>query len=243
MLSPSSFNFAAVLLGLASVRTALASPSPAPAPVNEFATDGGIVVTHKAADYFPHAIGDLSAWDVSARFTGYNSSMESWLTSIDPHSAASDEAKAQALMSVAFAKPYDPTDGDMAADVQALLDTVAGKTTSTAVDRRDSTFTVSLSHIVVWHTCAAFFSCVSGTTCSFNLAIGSAPRSQCQNQGGQNCCISWSTYNVQAGFFSTTWTTCNQEVNDDGDSSASCEGKSTTQGGDVCLSNRATGCT
>ncbi|KAJ7893559.1 hypothetical protein B0H13DRAFT_2339595 [Mycena leptocephala] len=131
----------------------------------------------------------------------------------------------------------------MVNDMQALLDTVAGETTSTAVDKRDSQFIVSTSHIVVWHTCAAFFSCVSGATCSFNLQIGQAPRSQCQNQGGQNCCISWSTYNVQAGFFSTTWTTCNQEVNDDGDSSASCEGKSSTQGGDVCLSNRATGCT
>ncbi|KAJ7210099.1 hypothetical protein GGX14DRAFT_451436 [Mycena pura] len=237
----SSFNFAAVILGLASVQIALASP--APAPVNEFATDGGIVVTHNAADYFPHAVGDLSAWDISTRFTGYNSTMESWLTSIDPHSGATDEDKAKALMSVAYAKPYDPADRDMASDVQALLDTVAGKTTSTAVDRRDSSFTVSTSHIVVWHTCAAFFSCVSGTTCSFNLQIGSAPRSQCQSQGGQNCCISWSTYNVQVGFFSTTWTACNQEVTDDGDNSASCEGKSTTQGGDVCLSNRATGCT
>ncbi|KAJ7642436.1 hypothetical protein DFH06DRAFT_1214742 [Mycena polygramma] len=239
----SSFNFAAVIVGLASVRIALATPAPALAPVNEFATDGGIIVTHNATDYFPHAVGDLSAWDISTRFTGYNSTMESWLTSIDPHSAATDEDKAKALISVAFAKPYDPANTDMASDVQALLDTVAGKATSMAVDRRDSSFTVSFSNIVVWHTCAAFFSCVSGTTCSFNLQIGSAPRSQCQNQGGQNCCISWSTYNVQVGFFSTTWTACNQEVVAEGDTSASCEGRSDTQGGDVCLSNRATGCT
>ncbi|KAJ7028637.1 hypothetical protein C8F04DRAFT_1118758 [Mycena alexandri] len=237
----SSFNFAAVTLGLASVGIAFATP--APAPVNEFATDGGIIVTHKAADYFPQAVGDLSPWDISTRFTGYNSTMESWLTSLDPHSGATAEDKAQTLISVAFAKPFDHNNKDMASDVQALLDTVAGKTPSTAVDKRDSTFTVSTSHIVLWHTCAAFFACVSGTACSFSLQPGSAPRSQCQSQGGQNCCISWSTYSVQAGFFSTTWTTCNQEVNDDGDSSASCEGKSTTQGGDVCLSNRASGCT
>jgi hypothetical protein len=237
----SSFNFAAVILGLASVKIAFASPSPA--PVNEFATDGGIVITHKAADYFPHVVGDLSPWDISTRFTGYNSTMESWLTSLDPHSGATDEDKAKTLMSVAFAKPFDPSDKDMVDDMQALLDTVAGRTTSRAVAERDSQFVVSASHVVLWHACAAFFSCVSGTTCSFNLQIGQAPRSQCQSQGGQNCCISWSTYNVQAGFFSTTWTTCNQEVSDDGDSSASCEGKSSTQGGDVCLSNRATGCT
>jgi len=240
----SSFNFAAVILGLASVRIALASP--APAPVNQFSTDGGIVVTHKATDYFQNAVGDLSPWDISTRFTGYNASMESWLTSIDPHSAATDEDKAKALMSVAYAKAYDPTDRDMASDVQALLGAVAGKTTSTAVaigDKRDSSFIVSHSHIIVWHACAAFFSCVSGATCTFNLQTGKAPRSQCESQGGQNCCISWSTYNVQAGFFSTTWTTCNQEVTAEGDTSASCEGKSNTQGGDVCLSNRATGCT
>ncbi|KAJ7214271.1 hypothetical protein C8J57DRAFT_1115330 [Mycena rebaudengoi] len=172
-----------------------------------------------------------------------SSARESWLASLEPHSGATDEDKAKTLMSVAFAKPFDPSDKDMVNDMQALLDTVAGKTTSTAVDKRDSQFIVSASDVVLWHACAAFFSCVSGTTCSFNLQIGQAPHSQFQNQGGQNCCISWSTYKVQAGFFSTTWTTCNQEVNYDGDSSASCEGKSSTQGGDVCLSNRATGCT
>ncbi|KAJ7730418.1 hypothetical protein B0H16DRAFT_1773862 [Mycena metata] len=200
----SSFNFGAVILGLASVRIAFTSPSPA--PVNEFATDGGIVVTHNAADYFPHAVSDLSPWDISARFTGYNSTMESWLTSLDPHSGATDEDKAKTLISVAFAKPFNPNDKDMANDVQTLLDAVAGKTTSTlaVVDKRDLTATVSSSHVVVWSACTAFFSCVSGTTCSFNLAIGSAPRSQCQSQGGQNCCISWSTYSVQAGLFSTT---------------------------------------
>ncbi|KAF8212924.1 hypothetical protein K438DRAFT_1416830, partial [Mycena galopus ATCC 62051] len=196
------------------------------------ATDGGIVVTHKAADYFPHAVGDLSAWEISTRFTGYNSTMESWLASLNPHSGATDQDKAKTLMSVAFAKPFDPSDKDMVNDMQGLLDTVAGKTTSTAVDKRNSQFVVSASHIVLWHACAAFFSCVSGATCSFNLQIGQAPRSQCQSQGGQNCCISWSTYNVQAGFFSTTWNTCNQEVSDDGDTSASCEGKSSAQGGD-----------
>ncbi|KAJ7676742.1 hypothetical protein DFH06DRAFT_1428467 [Mycena polygramma] len=222
----SSFHFAAVIIGLASARIALASPSPAltHVPVNEFATDGGIVVSHKAADYFPHAVGDLRAWDISTRFTGYNSTMESWLTSIDPHSAATDEDKAIALTSVAFAKPYDPTDVDMARDVQALK-------------------IFSTRNPVRWSVCAAFFSCISGTTCTLAIQIGSAPRSQCQSQGGQNCCISWSTYNVRAGFFSTTWTSCNQEVTDDGYTSASCEGRSTSQGGDVCLSNRATGCT
>src|SRR4051812_22350150 len=96
-----------------------------------------------------------------------------------PHSGATDEDKAKTLMSVAFAKPFDPSDKDMVDDMQALLDTVAGRTTSRAVAERDSQFVVSASHVVLWHACAAFFSCVSGTTCSFNLQIGQAPRSQC----------------------------------------------------------------
>ncbi|KAJ7859835.1 hypothetical protein B0H14DRAFT_2577000 [Mycena olivaceomarginata] len=225
----SSFNFAGVILGLASVRIAFASPSPA--PVNEFATDGGIVITRKAADYFPHVVGDLSPWDISTRFTGYNSTMESWLTSLDPHSGATDEDKAKTLMSVAFAKPFDPSDKDMVDDMQALLDTVAGRTTSTAVAERDAQFIVSASHVVLWHACAAFFSLAKHRAASARA------------RAARTACISWSTYNVQAGFFSTTWTACDQEVSDDGDSSASCEGKSSTQGGDVCLSNRATGCT
>ncbi|KAJ7252192.1 hypothetical protein C8J57DRAFT_1665008 [Mycena rebaudengoi] len=153
--------------------------------------------------------------------------MESWLTSLEPHSGATDEDKAKTLMSVAFAKPFDPSDKDVVNDTQALLDTVAGKTPA----QRSISATRNSSSLPAM------------SFCGTHALHSSPPRSQCQNQGGQNCCISWSTYKVQAGFFSTTWTTCNQEVNYDGDSSASCEGKSSTQGGDVCLSNRATGCT
>ncbi|KAJ5799813.1 uncharacterized protein N7518_001881 [Penicillium psychrosexuale] len=76
---------------------------------------------------------------------------EAWLTSLDPHSANSDEEKARILTEAAYAKKF-----------------------------------------------------------------------------------SWSTYNVRAGFFSTTWTACNQEVQAEHKTSASCEGFGTSdQGGDV----------
>ncbi|PHH93305.1 hypothetical protein CDD83_8004 [Cordyceps sp. RAO-2017] len=202
----------------------------------------GFIVTHNAVDYFPHAKGDLSHWDVSVRYTGYNSSMESWLTGLDPGSGASDEDRARLLLAASYAKPFDHADADMDADHRALLDAVAGRQ-SDALEKRNSHYIVSKAHVVVWHACSAFFSCVSGTTCSFNIDVGKAPRSRCQSQGGQNCCISWSTYKVQVGFFTRTWTNCNSEINNEHLSSASCEGKGDHTGGDVCLSNRASGCT
>ena len=215
-------------------------------PRAEFRADGGFIVSHQASDYFPHALGDTSPWDLAVRFTGYNASMESWLTGLDPGSGATDEDKAKILISAAYARPFDDANADMAADKEALLAAVGGKSPpdlSQRMERRNSQYIVSLSHVVVWHACAAFFSCVSGATCSFSIDVGKAPRSQCESQGGQNCCISWSTYKVQAGFFSRTWTECDAEVGNEHLQSASCEGKGDNTGGDVCLSNRATGCT
>ena len=225
---------AGLLLGLSQIPSSLAQP-----------VNGSFIITHIASDYFPNAKGDLSLFDVDVQFTGFNGSTKSWLTSLDPASGSSDEEKAELITAAAYAKPFNAHDPDMVEDVNALLAAVAGNTT-TAVQKRTGTslFKVASAHAVVWHTCSAFFACVSGTTCSYSVAIGQAPRSQCQVQGTSTCCISWSNYNVQAGFFSTTWTTCNAEVEAQGDTSASCEGVgSSAQGGDVCLSNRATGCT
>ncbi|KAH6885197.1 hypothetical protein B0T10DRAFT_492169 [Thelonectria olida] len=235
-------KFATFIFGLATVAVAV----PAPASTKQFDTDGGFIVTHNAVDYFPHATGDLSPWDIAVRFTGYNSTMEEWLTSLDPSFGANDEEKAKILVSAAYVKPFDKNDPDMVGEVEALLGAVAGETTEDVakrIEKRNTQYIVSLSHVVVWHACEAFFSCVSGATCSFSIDVGKAPRSQCQSQGGQNCCISWSTYKVQAGFFSRTWTNCDVDVQNSGHSSASCEGKSDSTGGDVCLSNRASGCT
>lgn len=50
-------------------------------------------------------------------------------------------------------------------------------------------------------TCSALPSCISGATCSFYVTVNKAPRSRCETQGGENCCMSWSDYQLQAGFF------------------------------------------
>jgi hypothetical protein len=216
-------------------------PSSYALPATE-ATQKGFIINHVASDYFPHSKSDLSAFDVDVRYVGYTPATESWLTALNPHSGTSDEDKARMLTEAAYAKKYDDNDVDMANDVQALLAHVAGNSTST-IEKRSS-FATSAAHAVIWEACKGFFACIAGETCSFNQDIGKAPRSHCESHGGSNCCISWSTYNVRAGFFATTWTTCNEEVKAEGKTSASCEGYgSSDQGGDVCLSNRASGCT
>ncbi|GAB1213225.1 hypothetical protein ATERTT37_002374 [Aspergillus terreus] len=225
----------ASLLGLAQLSYSSALPPRA--------EDTGFVVSLTAADYFPDAKGDLAPFDISAYFVNYDADTKAWMTALDPHTASTDEDKARMLTEAAYARKFDANDPDMAEDVEALLAVVAGNTTTLGLAKRSS-FLTDTRHAVTWGACAAFFSCVSGTTCTFDLQIGKSPRSQCQQQGGSNCCISWSTFNVRVGFFSTTWTTCNSEVQAEGLTSASCEGFGTSdQAGDVCLSNRANGCT
>ena len=226
----SSAIIASLLLGLSRIPSAVAQPVDA----------SSFIITLLATDYFPNAKGDLSPFDVDVQFVGYNATTKSWLTGLDPASGSSDEEKAKLITAAAYAKPFDANDPDMTQDVDSLLAAVASN--ATTVQKRD-TFLVSTAHTVVWTDCSAFFACVSGTTCRFSLGIGQAPRSLCQENGSSNCCISWSTYSVAESFFSTTWTSCNAGVADSGYSSASCEGHgSSDQGGDVCLSNRATGC-
>ncbi len=148
------------------------------------------------------------------------------------------------ITAAAYAKPFDTNDPDMTEDVNSLLAAINGNVTVVQKRQAGSHFKIAAAHAVAWQTCSHLFACLSGDTCSFSVAIGQAPRSQCQAQGTSTCCISWSNYNVRAGFFSTTWTTCNDEVTAQKRSLASCEGYgSSAQGGDVCLSNRANGCT
>lgn len=230
----SSSIIASLLLGISQIPSAVAQP----VDTNSF------IITHVASDYFPHAKGDLSPFDVAVEYIGYNASTQSWLTALDPASGASDEAKAIMMTEAAYAKPFNVLDPDMTEDVAFLLAAVAGNTTTALERRSGSTFQTASAHAVKWSTCAGVLSCLSGTTCSFSIDVSKAPRSKCQSQGGQNCCISWSNYNIRAGFFSATWTSCNSEVSAEKISDASCEGYgSSSQGGDVCLSNRGTGCT
>jgi hypothetical protein len=233
MLTPTILTF--LFLALSHLTTSAALPSP---------VSSNFIITHTASDYFPHSKSDLTAFDVDVRYVNYPPATESWLTSLNPHTATTDSAKARMLTEAAYAKAYDDSDADMASDVALLLARVAGNVTETQGIAKRSTFSTSAAHAVLWSACGTFFSCISGTTCTFDQQIGKAPRSHCEQQGGSNCYISWSTYNVRVGFFSTTWTACNNEVQAEGKTSASCEGYgSGDQGGDVCLSNRASGCT
>lgn len=228
---------AGVLLGLSQIP----SGTSAPAPLDN---DSSFIIKHAASDYFPNAKTNLSRFDVHARFKGYSAAEQSWLTGLNPASGKSDEEKAQMLTAAAFAKPFDEKDPDMAGDANLLLSAVAGNTTALEKRASGSNFKVSLAHAVNWGTCSGVFSCLSGYSCTFDLKIGKAPRSECEKRGGSSCCISWSDYTIRAGFFQTTWTTCNDEVKAQHKTKASCEGYgSSHQGGDVCLSNRADGCT
>ncbi|OBT82427.1 hypothetical protein VE02_09385 [Pseudogymnoascus sp. 03VT05] len=84
-----------------------------------------VVVTHIASDYFPNAKGDLTRFNVDARYVGYSLETQSWLASIDPSSGKTDEEIAIQLIEVAYAHAFDPLDPDMAADLAALLAAVA----------------------------------------------------------------------------------------------------------------------
>ena len=222
-----------LLLGISQIPSGIAQP----------VDNSSVIVSLTALDYFPHAKGDLSQFDVSVRYVGYDATTQSWLTGLNPASGTSDEEKAVLMTEAAYAKPFNESDPDMTEDVKYLLAAVAGNLTALE-KRQQTTFRTAAAHAVNWATCASVLSCLSGATCGFSLETNKAPRSHCQVQGGSSCCISWSTYNVRAAFFSTTWTTCNNEVDAQGLKSASCEGYgSTSQGGDVCLSNRASGCT
>ena len=205
------------LLGFAQI------PSSTAAPANH----SSVTISHSASDHFPHAKSNMSKYDISAEFIGY------------------DAEKAQIMLSVAYAKPFDATDPDMIGDRNNMLSAVSGNITSSSISKRQgSEFVVNTSHAVVWGLCSGILSCLSGTTCTFNRAIDQAPRSTCVSAaGGQSCCLSWSAYNVEEAFFQTTWTSCNSEVEALGVTSASCQGYGfSSEGGDVCLSNRADGC-
>ena len=232
----SSTIISGLLLGLYQIHSGVAQPVEA----NSF------IVSHAASDHFPNAKGDMSPFDVDVRYTGYSAATQSWLTSLDPATGTNDEEKAKMITAAAYAKPFDANDPDMAADLNAMMATIAGNATTTGLHKRDGpSYDVSTAHAIKWGACAAFFGCISGTYCTFSIDVGQAPRSDCQEQGGSNCCISWSNYNVRAGFFSATWTNCNNEVTLQQRDTASCEGYggSAANGGDVCLSNRANGCT
>lgn len=128
----------------------------------------------------------------------------------------------------------------MTEDFNSLLTAIADNVT--VLQKCDSSV-IDTAHAVESSVYTDVFSCLSGPTYSFGLDVGRSPRSQCVKPVGQNYYISWSDYNTRQTFFSTTWTLCNNDITATRRSLASCEDYgSSSDGGDVCLSNRATEC-
>lgn len=85
-----------------------------------------------ANNYFPHAKGDLSPFDVDSGFVGYNTSTKAWLASLNPATGNTDEDNARLLTTAAYAHSFDETDENMANGVRDLLVAVAGNATTIA---------------------------------------------------------------------------------------------------------------
>jgi len=196
------------------------------------------------SDLFSDVTSPLSGFDLDVGYTNYNTTLfQKIADDLAAHKNNSLLDKLAAVVSVLYGKEYrQGIDPEMDEDFHRLNSTVHPGNYNSLDTRANAYVTWATSHAINLGTCAAFLSCISGTTCSFFVTIGKAPRSRCESQGGQNCCMSWADYNVQAGFFKVTWTTCYNSRPADNES---CEGhdNGSGNGGDVCFSNRSTGCT
>ncbi|KAI4859328.1 hypothetical protein F4820DRAFT_174130 [Hypoxylon rubiginosum] len=198
-------------------------------------------VTIDAALVFPGTPADLSGFSIDAGYTNYNESFFHKVAD-DLEASSTLEAKVVAVVAALHGKEYLDSDSDMLENYNRLLQMAHPGTAAALIARNNPYFTWAKSHVIALTTCAGFLSCVSGSSCNFYVTVNKAPRSRCENQGGENCCMSWANYDVKAGFFKATWTTC---YNSAPDNNESCEGHDNGSGnnGDVCFSDRASGCT
>jgi hypothetical protein len=199
-------------------------------------------VTIDAAKLFPGAATDLSGFNVDVGYTNYNVTLFDKVAHDLEDAHASPDAKVAAVVSALYGKEYRTGASADHDEDHHRLAVMANPSAHGALDERDSYVAWAAGHAINLVTCAGFLSCISGASCNFYVTVNQAPRSRCENQGGENCCMSWANYDVKAGFFKATWTTCYSSRPSDTDS---CEGYDNGggNGGDVCFSNRATGCT
>ncbi|KAI1777838.1 hypothetical protein F4818DRAFT_439160 [Hypoxylon cercidicola] len=198
-------------------------------------------VTIDAAKLFPDTPADLSGFSIDAGYTNYNETFFHKMAD-DLVASSTLEVKVSAVVSVLHGKEYLDSDSDMLENYSRLLQMAHPDTAKALIARNNPYFTWAKSHVISLTTCAGFLSCVSGSSCHFYVTVNKAPRSRCEVQGGENCCMSWANYDVKAGFFQATWSTC---YNSAPDNKESCEGHDNNSGagGDVCFSDRAKGCT
>ncbi|KAK6844163.1 hypothetical protein PG995_014273 [Apiospora arundinis] len=199
-------------------------------------------VTIDADKVFADTPANLTGFSIDTGYTNYNETFFHKLAEDLSTRNGTLETKVGAVVSALYGKEYTDSEADMHEDYDRLLQMAHPASAQALISRNNPFYTWSKGHLIKLTTCAGFLSCISGTTCTFYVTINKAPRSRCENQGGQNCCMSWANYQVRAGFFQATWTSCYRSRPDDNES---CEGhdNGSGNGGDVCFSNRATGCT
>ncbi|KAI0555773.1 hypothetical protein F4679DRAFT_577897 [Xylaria curta] len=199
------------------------------------------IVTIDAPKVFPDSPANLTGFNIEAGYTNYNETFfHNMANDLSP--AAPLETRVGAVVGALYGKEYVESEPDMAEDFHRLFQMAHPVTAMDLIPSRNAYWTWSKNNAVSLAVCAGFMSCISGYTCNFYVTINQAPRSRCEVQGGQNCCMTWANYNVKAGFFSITWAQCYNSRPDDNES---CEGhdNGSGNGGDVCFSNRADGCT
>jgi hypothetical protein len=235
-----TFTTAVALLTVSTVSSAL----PTGHDYVRFTQDErGTPMVHVIVDMarlFPSSLADLSGFNLDVGYTNYNTTLFQQVADDFGNTAASPDTKVVAAVSVLHGKEYRKgVDAYQDEDFNRLSALVNPGVYSDLIQRQH--FTWATDYAINLVSCSAFLSCISGTTCGFDLTVDSAPRSRCESQGEQNCCISWSTYDVKADFFEYAWITCYYSRPGDVDS---CEGHDdgSGQGGDVCFSNRANGC-
>jgi hypothetical protein len=199
-------------------------------------------VTVDASKMFPGAAADLSGFSLDVGYTNYNVTLFDKLAHDLENAHSTPAIKVAAVVSALYGQEYRTGFSAEHDEDHHRLSVMANPSAHGSLAERQSYVAWASGHAINLVTCAGFLSCISGTTCNFYVTINQAPRSRCENQGGQNCCLSWANYDVKAGFFKATWTTCYNSRPSDTDS---CEGYDNGGGnnGDVCYSNRSTGCT
>jgi len=195
------------------------------------------------AKLFPDVPYQLSGFDLDVGYTNYNQTLFQRVAESLSNEDLSFNDKIATTVTVLYGKEYHKgADTEMDTDFTRLYEAVHPSYFKQLDARSNAYVDWSRKYAINLVTCRAFLSCISGVTCGFYVTIDKAPRSRCESQGGQNCCLSWATYTVKAGFFQVTWTDC---YNSRPANVESCEGydNGSGNGGDVCFSNRATGCT
>lgn len=230
------------LLGVAASASAAATGNDF---VSFISDERGTPMAHVAvsmAKLFPTAaIANLTGFDLDVGYTNYNTTLFQKIANDLGNTKGTLESKAGAVVSALYGKEFTFGDDSEMDEDYSRLATVAHPNFSLQA-RGFPYITWATSNAIKLTTCAGFFSCISGQSCQFYVTVKHAPRSRCESQGGENCCMSWANFDVQAGFFKATWTSCfNRRPHD----KESCEGHDnhSGNGGNVCFSNRSKGCT